>query len=428
MKLLTTAYEIGNEISKCIENKKYNHISFAVAWIKNNAVYNKLLKHRKKIKDSTVGIDFAGTDKAVLEELKSFNVKICKNDRNSTFHPKIYLFYNDKKEYTAIIGSANLTNGGINNNDECAILFTEKNNSKMYSKLIKQLKTYFKKAKPITNVLLDEYSILIDNIDTKNKEIKNISSVNKINKIIDETPYINLIWDNVSNLILEYDFELRKEMLNNIQEIFSNMHKNKQNFEDLDIDSRRKIIGNAKKYDNIYKAFGGIGNAGLAQGIMINENNDYPNVLHDIGKALHSIPVLTHKSFKKFPEYEVRIFLERVLRIDGCGISTATRLLTVKRPDLFVCINSERKKEKFKGNKATIEEIFRITFPNKGKNNVNVDKIIDNYIKLLKMIYNTDYYNHIITEEEKSKNKNLEVISMYRAAFLDSYFQEWKEK
>lgn len=420
MKLLTTADEIGNEISLCIKNKKYNHISFAIAWIKNNAVYNKLVEHGKKIKDSTVGIDFAGTDITVLEELKSFNVRICKNNGNYTFHPKIYLFYNDKKEYTAIIGSANLTNGGMHNNDECAVLFTEKNNSKMYSKLIEQLQTYFKKAKPITNALLDEYSILIDNINTKNEEIKKIMS--SANKIIDETPYINLTWNNVSKSVMKYYFDLRKSMLNDIQEIFSNMHKNKHNFEDLDIDSRRKIIGNAKKDDNIYKAFGGIGSAGSAQGIILNKNNKYRDYLHNIGKALHSIPVLTNKTFQKFPEDTVREFLNTVLSIKGCGISTATRLLTVKRPDLFVCINSEKDNDKDKGNEIIVEKIFGIKFTQEK------ETIINNYIKLLKMIYNTDYYKHLLTEEEMKKNKNLEVISMYRAAFLDSYFQMRKGK
>lgn len=421
MKLLRNASEIGKAILNCIKDKKYNYVSFAVAWIKtqNNDVYDTLIKYKKKIRYSTLGIDFAGTDKAVLVELKSSNVRICKNDGNYTFHPKIYLFYNDKKEYTAVIGSANLTCGGMYHNDECAVLFTEQDNSKMFSRLKKQLKHYFEHAKPITDTLLDEYSILIDNISIKNEEIKKMMI--SANKIIDETPYINLTWEDISKFILEYDFESRKEMLNDIQEIFLNMHKNKYNFEDLDIDSRRMIIGNGKKDDNIYKAFGGIGSAGSAQGIIINENDEYHDDLHNIGKALYNIPVLTNKTFQKFPEDTVREFLNTVFSIKGCGISTATRLLTVKRPDLFVCINSEKENDERKGNKIAVEKIFGIKFNNQKKD-------INNYIKLLKMIYNTDYYNHLVTEEEKKKNINYEVISMYRAAFLDSYFQMRKRK
>jgi HKD family nuclease len=71
------------------------------------------------------GINHRGTSKEGLEDLLlSVGVKgrviICHNPLAFTFHPKIYLFKNDKSA-DVVVGSGNLTEGGLFTNYEAAI-------------------------------------------------------------------------------------------------------------------------------------------------------------------------------------------------------------------------------------------------------------------------------------------------------------------
>lgn len=89
---------------------------------------------RKRIKAGmnaifVIGIDFYQSEPIVLKEL----LKIKKNlggieiymgtfERKWIFHPKLYLF-ESSNESSAIVGSANMTSGGLANNHELSIVF-----------------------------------------------------------------------------------------------------------------------------------------------------------------------------------------------------------------------------------------------------------------------------------------------------------------
>lgn len=258
MKLLKTSKEIGNEIYRCIE--EYSNISFAVAWIKNNKIYQKLLKNKDKIQFSTVGIDFAGTDVNVLKDFQNSNkVKIYKGEY--TFHPKIYVFYENKKDYAVIIGSANLTEGGMYNNDECAVLFTE-SDGVLLDNVLEKLEDYFDKAKIITDGIIETYSKEYEAIKENNNSI--VKRLEPTKQKIDEAPYIDLKWGEVSEIIQQIDFVDRSGMLNDIQEIFKKLDDSNIKFENLELDERRMIIGNSKDVNNKYRAFGGLASGGKA--------------------------------------------------------------------------------------------------------------------------------------------------------------------
>lgn len=398
MEVLKTSKEIGNEIYRCIE--EYSNISFAVAWIKNNKIYQKLLKNKDKIHFSTVGIDFAGTDVNVLKDFQNSNkVKIYKGEY--TFHPKIYVFYNRTK-YKAIIGSANLTEGGMYNNDECAVLFTE-SDGVLLDNVLEKLEDCFDKAKIITDGIIETYSKEYEAIKENNNSI--VKRLEPTKQKIDEAPYIDLKWGEVSEIIQQIDFVDRSGMLNEIQEIFKKLDDSNIKFENLELDERRMIIGNSKDINNKYRAFGGLASGGKAQQILLNQDDTKNTELRSIIEELDKIELLNEDNMcHPVSETIVRNILKIVMGIEGCGISTVTRLLAVKRPDLFLCVND--------GNQDSIKELFGFRISGKYE--------IDKYIQLLKMIYNTDYFNHKLTKEEK-QDEALVTISKYRVALLDSY-------
>ncbi len=132
-------YPIGNIINLELQTSYDTHI--AVAFLKYTGV--KVIERSLMLGiengsniEIIVGLDFKTTDPKALKyfiELGSEfkNVSLyCYGDRDKNktdivFHPKIYLF-EGKKEKTCIVGSTNLTGGGLTSNFEVNAIFKEK--------------------------------------------------------------------------------------------------------------------------------------------------------------------------------------------------------------------------------------------------------------------------------------------------------------
>ncbi|WQT66675.1 NgoFVII family restriction endonuclease [Helicobacter pylori] len=132
-------YPISKVINEGLRNSLDTHI--AVAFLKysgveiiRDALINSLEKGAEF--EIIVGLDFKTTDSKSIRFLLDLNKTYkklkfyCYGDKENNktdivFHPKIYMFDNGK-EKTSIIGSANLTKGGLENNFEVNTIFTEK--------------------------------------------------------------------------------------------------------------------------------------------------------------------------------------------------------------------------------------------------------------------------------------------------------------
>lgn len=131
-------YPIGNLINFEFQRAKEVHI--AVAFMKVTGLkiiedsMKRCLQNEGKIEIIT-GLDFQTTDPKAIQYI--LNLKIdnpnlefyCYGDKmdNKTdvvFHPKIYLFSN-QKEKTSIVGSTNLTGGGLTTNFEVNTIIKE---------------------------------------------------------------------------------------------------------------------------------------------------------------------------------------------------------------------------------------------------------------------------------------------------------------
>ncbi|WP_164871960.1 phospholipase D-like domain-containing protein [Helicobacter pylori] len=132
-------YPISKVINEGLRNSLDTHI--AVAFLKysgveviREALVNSLEKGAEF--EIIVGLDFKTTDSKSIRFLLDLNKTYkklrfyCYGDKENNktdivFHPKIYMFDNGK-EKTSIIGSTNLTKGGLENNFEVNTIFTEK--------------------------------------------------------------------------------------------------------------------------------------------------------------------------------------------------------------------------------------------------------------------------------------------------------------
>ena len=139
MQLLSNLdYPIGDVIKQALQDA--HRAQFAVAFLKYSGVdyiersLEQCLANNGSLEIIT-GLDFKATEGKALRyfirlQKQCPRVKLfCFGDRadNKTsivFHPKIYLFEN-KKETTGIVGSANLTKGGMTTNFEVNAVFRE---------------------------------------------------------------------------------------------------------------------------------------------------------------------------------------------------------------------------------------------------------------------------------------------------------------
>lgn len=148
---------ITNHIGKHKENllnlfKKADEIIFAVGFLKISGLNNikkqlvEFCSDSEKKSSFYIGTGLGETDPKTLEGLyniikakSNHQLVLCTPDAG-IFHPKIYVFRRGK-QVTILVGSANLTNGGWEINDEVSML-TETN---VDSPLYLQLMQYFKR-------------------------------------------------------------------------------------------------------------------------------------------------------------------------------------------------------------------------------------------------------------------------------------------
>ncbi len=141
---------VGNYLMKFLAENEFHTFVGISAFASEAGVFGlrKLLEHAKgKLKKITivVGIDQGGTSKEALEELlkSGFNSFIFYYREQPIFHPKIYLFEGDK-EVKLIIGSSNLTGGGLFRNVETSVLVEFTPDEKEGADLLQQLTQYYK--------------------------------------------------------------------------------------------------------------------------------------------------------------------------------------------------------------------------------------------------------------------------------------------
>jgi HKD family nuclease len=130
-----------------------------------------------------IGLDFHTTDPDVLRELSkylktsdSFELYCLSGNMNqtATYHPKLYLFSHSHDKTTAIVGSSNLTRGGLENNVEINIEISTDTSDPVITDLLddfQQLEVADRRIKP-NATYIDNYEELYK-ISRKGKSVAN---------------------------------------------------------------------------------------------------------------------------------------------------------------------------------------------------------------------------------------------------------------
>lgn len=219
-------YPIGNIINQELQSATKAQV--AVAFLKHSGI--KVIENSLKNSldkggsfEIIAGLDFKTTDpKAMLFFInlkKNYpNVKFyCYGDKNKNrtdivFHPKIYLFENGK-ETTSIVGSTNLTGGGLQTNFEVNTIFKEKK-PLYYSQLqaiynsIKFADTLFTPDIEYLNGYSDVFSAFEK---SEEKALKDKSVVKTIKEIQSREEILPGTIPSIKSMVVDFILEKNKE-------------------------------------------------------------------------------------------------------------------------------------------------------------------------------------------------------------------------
>lgn len=337
LKLITTS-QIAIKLKELILD--YDQFYWAVAWGSDGPLADELISHKKKIKQIVIGTHFYQTEPKLLEKL--LPVEDCKiaGKYDGTFHPKIYLFEKDNKA-AAIVGSANFTRGGTVRNIEAALLIEGNVTDDAFISIRKMVDEIWKHGEAIKPEFLKQYTLQYyankRHRDALNKPVKI-----RVPKAGAKYPnLLSLSWDEYVDAIknsVNHNLDNRLNMLRMANQYITSVN----NFSELEISQRKAIagiIGPKEKYSPQIDQFdwgwfGSMIGAGTFKNRII--NND-PH----LSEGLEYIPSLGEVNQQDYINY-ITEFRLAFRNTDKKGtIITASRLLAMKRPDYFVCVDSK---------------------------------------------------------------------------------------
>ncbi|HFS66940.1 MAG TPA: NgoFVII family restriction endonuclease [Flavobacteriia bacterium] len=342
MQLIFNSIEIGKTLSQLI--KKYKKYYILTAWASgNNSVFDLLLKNQSNIEQMIVGTQFYQTNPNFMEHfINSNKVKFMIDTQKGVYHPKVYLFENSENDWECLIGSANFTKSALSFNNEIMINFNQNdsNSKQILLDLKEQINNYWKISKSIDNDYFNRYKNLFQKYKPILNKIDNKFTDKKSEKSILNSKILTLNWEEYFNEIQKDTFHSFDERLN-LLETANHYFNTYCSFEEMNDEKRKEIAGIKKfnpdkskeKFD--WAWFGSMAGAGYFKQ-NINQNNKY------ISKALDYIPLNDKVSYQNYLDF-IDNFKKAFLS-GGDGVATATRLLSMKRPDVFICLDNQNKK------------------------------------------------------------------------------------
>jgi HKD family nuclease len=339
--LLTGTTELAKVFS--IWSRKAKHIRIVTAWATMDcAVYDSLEKARSKISTMVVGLDFHSTSPLFLENFWS-NVRVGEVIGPGTFHPKLYLFENGGQS-CCIIGSSNFTSGGFGDNTELNICIEGKTSDRFFRQVTRFVDQQEKSSDRINSAVFHEYQTRYKEYRSARQRLAKFSASKKAKARAkaklsreaggEEPPdQLNKTWPEFANLILAPKRKERVirnkpdepgylETAEQCQSLFA-LHGYLSN---MGIDERQFVGGTSSKAG----WFGSMKGRGFFKQCL----NDNPKSLD---AALNHVPLKGAVSKRQFDAFADKY------QWNGAAPGTASRLLAMKRPDLFICINSKNR-------------------------------------------------------------------------------------
>jgi len=337
MKLLINKDNSDNHLNSIIENLKiYDEVFIAVAFLKTSGLtllikhFKELLKRGGKI-TIVAGQNFALTEPSALNELRKLfidnpNSKIFlakASPRDRIFHPKLYLFRN-KTKCCIISGSANITNGGLTENQESSIIINCSISDKVYA----DTNVYFKSltsnecSDEATLLFIKQYETYFEQQKNHNKQTKSFPTKTR--------SQIDFDYANLLKHFKQFDDKERDEKFENkivnyreakkiLNQIADNPRITQKQFEPL-LD---KLVGSSEEY-----------NLWHSGSLYRLRKKVYPYY-----KEFRELILIVRDNKNKSPEIVFELAKNKVLEIKGAAVNYITEIMMTFNEKEFANMN-----------------------------------------------------------------------------------------
>jgi hypothetical protein len=342
IRLLTTAGELAALFRDWC--RKATDIRVVTAWATLECpACKELTAARGTISTLVVGLDFFQTAPSFLQSLRS-SIRIGHAAGGATFHPKIYLFQNEDS-YCCIIGSSNFTGGGFGNNVELNVSVVGNVADSFFPQVAAFVDSQEERSAEITRSEIADYRKQFDRLAAARKRLEkyrpspkgNIATRAERSKVaagLVPPEQLNKTWKEYVDLIVaqekRQDLVLQGtedepgylETAEHCQELFGKYGR----LSKMPLDGRRYVGGTTM----VAGWFGSMRGNGLF-GQRLKDNPA------SLDAALGHIPIKGDLRRGQFDAFVAHYQWKK------SGVGTASRLLAMKRPDLFVCIDAENR-------------------------------------------------------------------------------------
>ncbi|MBL4848989.1 MAG: phospholipase D family protein [Planctomycetes bacterium] len=356
MHVLSTPDELHTAI--CDLTKKHSTLSWAVAWATTGfKAADLLLKHREKIQKLVVGIHFHQTAPDFLKTFVGDSRVRFVMQPEGTFHPKVYVFQSGQ-EWDAVIGSANFTRAAMSKNTEAAIQISHRDlgAEEALPKLLDLVDLHWGEGKVADANLLESYRVIWarrqrDVRRAQGKTPEPTPKAKKRGRAPIDTQLGRTTWSEFFHQVkteedrrptTHHTMERRLFILRHYRSWF----RSTSHFKDLGSQQRQRIAGttrekaqaNTEGVHTDWRFFGSMRRADVFLALV---RDDPEGLSH----ALDQVPLegrVTREHFMAYTDAFQAAFAGK--RRGATGLSSATRLLAMKRPDTLVCYDKPNRK------------------------------------------------------------------------------------
>lgn len=319
-------------------------MQWAVAWATENAVFEAAMKDSSKFEHFVVGTHMFQTQPEVLERAAALAAAAVVPPTGDLFHPKVYLFRNGQR-IRCVVGSPNLTKAAMSRNVEASVLLDGSLDDAALVDLSRFVAEAWKGAEDISHEFLFRYRHQYEAKTAARQELIKFADVRPPSKPNTKRAPHDMSWADYlvqvrsSSHPSAHLFKERLGVLTKARALFATGIP----YAKWNEDDRKLVAGTLGRKKSQqpgvdYGLFGSMGASGTFANLVI----EAPTGL---SHALEFIPLMGAVTQDDYDRYckAFRAAYDQDGRVGG--LPTATRLLAMKRPDAFVCIDSANRKD-----------------------------------------------------------------------------------
>ena len=335
MRLIHDNDELDATLQKLI--RKSDSISIAVAWASSHtAAFSQLVKAAPRLKRIVIGTHFYQTDPAVLASFANSKTVRFILQPEGVFHPKVYLFHAGKA-WTLIVGSANFTRGALTKNSEVMIEVNSSDTSDdaMKTDTTRLIQSYWNSAQEVTDADVERYRLLHIVHKRRLQKIAGTYGSTKTRKNPIQSDVMSMDWSQYIARVRQdkvHDINQRIRLMSELQNAFAQYPV----FSSMPLELRKAVAGLPSKSIANSGWFGSMVGAGKFKNVI---GMNSPQISLALAHVSSQGPV-DRDQYNAFLQDYIAAFPQ-----GRHGLGTATRLLAMKRPDVFVCVDSKNRSD-----------------------------------------------------------------------------------